>query len=75
MRGHPRTAHAATTSNDGPFAGRDPSTLTLAGGMLRGPDGTSQNLQEALARVTGGALEVYAENLPKGLPPESIGKR
>ena len=69
-----RIAHAAATSNDGPFAGRDPATLTLVDGALRGPDGTTQPLKEALSRVTGGALEVYAENIPKGLPPESVGK-
>ncbi len=69
-----RIALAATTSNAGPFAGRDPATLTLARGQLRGEDGTTEPLHDALARVTGGALEAYAENIPKGLPPDSVGK-
>ncbi len=69
-----RVARAATTSNEGPFAGQDPASLTLSGGALRGRDGTTEQLQQALARVTGGALEAYAENIPKGLPEESVGK-
>ena len=69
-----RIATAATTSNAGPFAGRDPATLTLARGQLRGEDGTAEPLHDALARVTGGALEAYAENIPKGLPADSVGK-
>ncbi len=69
-----RIAIAATTSNTGRFAGGDADTLSLAGGRLCGPDGASEPLGEALARVTGGALEAYAENIPKGLPPDSVGK-
>ncbi len=69
-----RLAAAATTSNTGPFAGRDPSSLSLAQGQLRGADGIAETLGDALARVTGGALEAYAENVPKGLPPDSVGK-
>ncbi len=69
-----RIALAATTSNAGPFAGRDPATLSLAKGELCGEDGGAEPLHEALARVTGGALEAYAENVPKGLPPDSVGK-
>ncbi len=69
-----RIAVAATTSNAGPFAGRDPATLTLAQGQLRGEDGVAEPLGEALARVTGGALEAYAENVPKGLPSDAVGK-
>ncbi len=69
-----RLAQAAVTSNDGPLAGRDPATLTLAEGALRATDGAAEDMVQALTRVTAGALEVYAENIPQGLPPESIGK-
>ena len=69
-----RLATAATTSNAGPFAGQDPGHLTLASGELRDAHGVSEPLHEAMARVTGGALEAYAENIPKGLPPDSVGK-
>jgi len=72
MRG--RIARAATTSNDGPFAGRDPATLTLAQGQLCGPDGTAEAIADALRRVTGGAMEAYAENIPQGLPADSMTK-
>ena len=69
-----RLARAATTTNDGPLAGRDPDSLTLADGALRVPDGTAEPLQKALARVTGSVLEVRANNTPQGMPPDSIGK-
>ncbi|MBL6459100.1 xanthine dehydrogenase family protein molybdopterin-binding subunit [Belnapia sp. T6] len=69
-----RLAQAAVTSNDGPLAGQDPAKLTLSAGALRAPGGAAEDLPKALARVTTGVLEVYAENIPKGLPPESIGK-
>lgn len=69
-----RIAHAAVTSNDGPFAGYNEAQLTLADGALRAPDGTTQPLGEALSRMTGGALEIYAENTPSGLPRDALGK-
>ena len=69
-----RVAHAAVTSNEGPFAGRDPASLRLAGGALRGEDGTAEPIERALRRVSSGAIEVHAESLPKGLPPEAMGK-
>ena len=31
-------------------------------------------MHDALKRVTGGALEAYVENIPKGLEPDSVGK-
>ncbi len=69
-----RLALAATTSNTGVFAGQDPARLTLASSQLRGPDARAETLHDALARVSSGALEAYAENVPKGLPPDSVGK-
>jgi xanthine dehydrogenase YagR molybdenum-binding subunit len=49
---------------------RDRATLTLSEGALRGPDGTSEPLAQAVARA-GGAIEVYAENVPHGVPPDA----
>ncbi|MCO6419552.1 xanthine dehydrogenase family protein molybdopterin-binding subunit [Siccirubricoccus sp. KC 17139] len=69
-----RLAQAAVTSNEGKLAGLDPASLTLSAGALRGPGGAAEALPKALARAAPGALEVYAENIPQGLPPESIGK-
>jgi xanthine dehydrogenase YagR molybdenum-binding subunit len=67
-------AAAATASNAGPFAGRDPDTLSLREGHLVGPDGTRESLADAVGRISAGAIEAYAENVPEGLPPEAIGK-
>ncbi|MFC0406860.1 xanthine dehydrogenase family protein molybdopterin-binding subunit [Roseomonas elaeocarpi] len=69
-----RLAEAAVLSNDGALAGLDPAAVTLAGGTLRGPGGEAEELPKALARVASGVLEVYAENVPQGLPPEAMGK-
>ncbi|MBC9205389.1 xanthine dehydrogenase family protein molybdopterin-binding subunit [Roseomonas aerophila] len=69
-----RLAEAAVLSNDGPMAGLDPASLVLSAGMLRGPAGQSEEIQKALGRAASGVLEVYAENLPKGVPPDAMGK-
>ncbi len=69
-----RIALAATTSNTGPFAGHNPATLSLHAGKLCGEDATSEDARDAIKRVTGGALEAYAENIPKGLEADSVGK-
>ncbi|MBS0334056.1 MAG: xanthine dehydrogenase family protein molybdopterin-binding subunit [Proteobacteria bacterium] len=65
-----RVAAAAVKNNAGPFAGADPAALKLAGGRLVGPDGKSEPLEQAVGRV-GGVIEVHAENVPAGLPPEA----
>jgi xanthine dehydrogenase YagR molybdenum-binding subunit len=69
-----RLAEAAVLSNDGALAGLDPAALTLSAGTLRGPMGQSEDLPKALSRVASGVLEVYAENVPKGVPPDAMGK-
>jgi xanthine dehydrogenase YagR molybdenum-binding subunit len=69
-----RIAAAATASNAGPFAGRDPETLSLREGHLVGLDGTQESLADAVGRISAGALEAYAENVPDGMPPDAIGK-
>ena len=61
-----RLAHAAATVNDGALSGRDPATLRLRAGALIAPDGASEPLSEAVKRLSGGALEAYAENVPEG---------
>ena len=65
-----RIAKAAVLANDAPFAGRDPASLRLVGGKLTGADGKSEPLAEAMARAGAGAVEVYAENVPHGVPPD-----
>jgi xanthine dehydrogenase YagR molybdenum-binding subunit len=69
-----RLAEAAVRSRESPFAGRDPAELRLVGGKLVAPDGTTEPLEPAVKRVTNGAVEVYAEHIPDGLPPESMDK-
>jgi xanthine dehydrogenase YagR molybdenum-binding subunit len=66
-----RLAIAAVRNNAGVFAGSDPAGLKLRDGALVGPNGKSEPLATALARVAGGALEVYVENVPEGLPPNA----
>ncbi len=67
-----RIAAAAVADATSAFAGADPATLRLASAGLVGPDGRKEPLAKALGRVTGGALEVHAENLPQGLPASAL---
>jgi xanthine dehydrogenase YagR molybdenum-binding subunit len=69
-----RLAEAAVLSNEGPLAGLDAASLTLSGGALHGPQGQAENLEKVLSRATSGVLEVYAENIPQGVPPDAMGK-
>jgi xanthine dehydrogenase YagR molybdenum-binding subunit len=61
-----RLAQAAVATNS-PLAGLDPATLQLRDGLLQAPDGKNEPLKDALART--GRIEVYAENIPPGAPP------
>ena len=69
-----RLARAAATSNDGPLAGRDVSEIAFRDGRLVVPDGVSEPLADAVGRMTGGALEAYAENVPDGSPEDAMAK-
>ncbi len=68
-----RVAQGASASN-GPLAGRNPATMRLEEGTLVCSEGVSEKLTDALARVGSGAIEAYAENVPKGQPQDSISK-
>lgn len=69
-----RIADAAVAATDGPFAGKTAGTLTLADGYLKGPDGAAEALTAVIGRVSNGALEAYAENVPHGVPPDGLKK-
>ena len=69
-----RIVRAAVTSNDGPLAGRDPATVRLVDGAVLAADGASEPLADAIKRVSGGAMEAYAENVPEGAPEGAMGK-
>jgi xanthine dehydrogenase YagR molybdenum-binding subunit len=66
-----KIAQAAVADKDSAFHAADPGKLKLADGMLRGPGGQSETLDKAIGRV-GVKLEVYAENIPKGLKPDAL---
>jgi xanthine dehydrogenase YagR molybdenum-binding subunit len=67
-----KLAGAAIKDPSSVFAGANPSTLRLAKRALVGPDGKKEQLPKAIGRVTGGSLEVLAENTPEGMPPETM---
>ena len=46
----------------------------LADGTLRDPEGAAEPLEAAVARVSNGAIEAYAENTPHGVPPDALKK-
>jgi xanthine dehydrogenase YagR molybdenum-binding subunit len=69
-----RIAGAAAAAPGGTFAGKDPARLTLADGMLKGPNDATEPLEVAIGRVTNGAIEEYAENIPHGVPAEGLKK-
>lgn len=66
-----RIADAAVKSSDSPFHGTNSDALTLVDGELKGLTGQSEGLTVAVRRL-GHRLEVYAENVPAGLPPTAI---
>jgi xanthine dehydrogenase YagR molybdenum-binding subunit len=69
-----RIAQAAVAAKDGKFAGKDPGKLVLVDGELKGFDGDGEPLETAVARVSNGAIEAYAENIPHGVPPDGLKK-
>jgi xanthine dehydrogenase YagR molybdenum-binding subunit len=69
-----RITQAATAAKDGPFAGRDPGSLTIAEGKLRAGAGAEEPLEIAIRRVSNGAIEAYAENIPHGVQPDAMAK-
>ena len=69
-----RLANAAVTTNDGPLAGRDASSLRLANGSIVAPGGMAEPLADAVKRISDGALEAYAENVPEGSAPGAMEK-
>ena len=54
-------AAAVAGMSEGPLAGVDPAAIALEDGTLRGPDGRSQPLVEALASMPEGEVEVVGE--------------
>ena len=65
-----KVALAAVQNNASAFAGANPADLKLKDGRLVGPNGKSEPLKTAVARV-GQTVEAHVENVPEGLPPEA----
>jgi xanthine dehydrogenase YagR molybdenum-binding subunit len=64
-------ADAAVADTGSSFHGMDPGTLSLADGALHGAGGQSEPLSRAVMRI-GSRVEVYAENIPAGLPANGL---
>ena len=69
-----RIGRAAATSNEGPLAGCDPAALRFADGRVTAPGGASEPLGDAVKRISGGAVEAYAENVPEGSAKGAMAK-
>ncbi len=54
-------AQEVSAQSEGPLAGVDSGQITLDAGVLRGPDGQSQPLLEALAATATGEMEAVGE--------------
>lgn len=68
-----RIAAAAVRANDSPLSGLAPEELRLRGRRLVAPNGASEALETAAARL-GGKIEIYAENVPRGAPADGVSK-
>jgi xanthine dehydrogenase YagR molybdenum-binding subunit len=66
-----RIANAAVLAADSPFHGADPAALILVDGRLSDGAGQSEPFSAAASRA-GHRLEVYAENVPQGLPADAV---
>jgi xanthine dehydrogenase YagR molybdenum-binding subunit len=67
-----RIADAAIKAVGSPFHGADPTGLTLANGALvRETTHDSESLGVAVRRI-GQQIEIYAENIPAGLPSDAV---
>ncbi len=69
-----RIIAASTSSGDGALAGKAPDTINFKDGALVAADGKTEALAAAVRRLSGGAIEAYAENLPQGSKPDGLQK-
>ena len=65
-------AKKVSAQSGGPLSGIDPSRITLDDGMLRGPDGESQSLVEALASTPMGESEAEGHYRHPALTDEAL---
>lgn len=69
-----RLARAAVADPSSVFAKADPASLRLQEGALIAVGGQRESLQQALARLGQGAIEVYVENNPPGAKADATSK-
>lgn len=65
-------AKKVSAQSGGPLSGIDPSRITLDDGMLRGPDGQSQSLVEALAATPMGEAEAEGQYRHPALTDDAL---
>jgi xanthine dehydrogenase YagR molybdenum-binding subunit len=69
-----RLLAASTSGGDRPLAGVVPDAIKFGAGKLSTSDGRSEDLAVAVRRLSDGAVEAYAENLPEGSKPDALEK-
>jgi xanthine dehydrogenase YagR molybdenum-binding subunit len=67
-----RLFRTASTANDSPLAGQPPARMRLTEGRAVSEDGAAESLQDIMKRLGVGAVEEYAEFVPKGAKPGSV---
>jgi xanthine dehydrogenase YagR molybdenum-binding subunit len=67
-----RLTAAAVADPKSALHGLDASTIAFQSGTLVGEGDRREPLDTALKRVAAAHLEIYAENLPQGLPPSAM---
>ena len=69
-----RLAKAASAAADTPLSGVDPDRIAMMDGALVGPDGQREPIAAAVGRISNGAIEAFAENMPHGVKPDGLKK-
>lgn len=64
----------AAAAADGPLKGRDPAGFDMNGGGVAARGGASSKLEDVFKAMGAGAIEEYAEFIPKGAPPDAAAK-
>jgi xanthine dehydrogenase YagR molybdenum-binding subunit len=67
-----RLAEAAVKDEHGVFKGSDPTRIALVDGTLVTPQGNTEPIETAIARISNGPVEAYAENTPHGTKPGGL---
>jgi xanthine dehydrogenase YagR molybdenum-binding subunit len=69
-----RIVKAALAAPGNPFGGQKPEQISFSGGFITGANAAKEPLETAIARVSNGPVEAYAENMPHDVKPDGIAK-